>query len=395
MRYCLLILLLLIFLPVSAIELWYPCPKPMSGHLEFTVGTHFWKDHLYIRNLQLRGLFYIYPGIRLNGVLRGNDQVNQFEFTNASKPEYYPLKPGFDELNLELLTFGKNRDVSLANSIRLGIMRYLRFPWYGQTGRMDHVVGMADIRNSYTETGYRGILWQIDIAYKEFAGFHNTAYYHQEDPQPYKLLESYVYCRYEDNWFDLEARAGRLVIRDHGSDNLPDESDWGCNIMLGARYKGYGASIFWEKVAGKIYTGLSIKFASSLFSRTAGKLRLDYNRACEGFVIQYPIFYQNINLPSKVPSDKVKVGQIIAERVITFWRIGMQRNFYEHIITREGITDPSIAEVVIKTEPMLLGIESIVSPVYKFEKLSDIVKWDSQGIRPGQFTQIVVYEFYQ
>jgi hypothetical protein len=148
MRCCILILALLIFLPVSAIELWYPCPKPMSGHIEFSAGAHFWNDHLFVRNLQLRGLFYLYPGIRINGVLRGNDQINQLELTKDSKPEYYPLKPGIDELNLELLTFG-NSSYVIANSVRLGIMRYLRFPWYGEIGRMDHVVGMADIRNHY------------------------------------------------------------------------------------------------------------------------------------------------------------------------------------------------------------------------------------------------------
>ena len=394
MRLCILILALLIFMPVSAIELWYPCPKPMSGHIEFSAGAHFWKDHLFVRNLQLRGLYYLYPGIRINGVLRGNDQINQFELTKDSKPEYYPLKPGIDELNLELLTFGNSPYGNFANSVRLGIMRYLRFPWYGKIGRMDHVVGMADIRNHYTYTGYRGLLWQFDYS-KDLLGFHNTTYYEVNDLNPIKLLECYLYCRYENTWLAVEARAGRLVKRDHKSDNLPDDSDFGGNVMLGLKLEGYEASIFWEKVAGKIYTGLSIKFASSLFSRTAGKLRLDYNRACEGFVIQYPLFYKDINLSEQLPAGKEKVGQIVTERVITFWRIGMQRNFYEHIINREGITDYLLCEVVIKKEPMLLGIESIISPVYKFEKLSDIRKWDSKGIRPGQFTQIVVYEFYQ
>ncbi|MCF7921010.1 MAG: hypothetical protein K9N06_14010 [Candidatus Cloacimonetes bacterium] len=395
MHYLIFFILIISKLNLQAVNVWLPCPKPYSGHLEFSAGLHFWDDHLYLRNLQFRSLYYLRPGFRINGVFRGNDQINQMVFINHRKPEYYSLKPIIDELNLEFSGFAASAENKWAASIRLGKMRYLRFPWYGLIGRMDQVVGMSDIRSSNEEAGYKGVMNTVDYIHQDVLGFHNTLYLDGKNSFLARLLESYLYLQYENDWFTLEARCGRLVVRDHETDNVPLDSDWGWNVMSGIKLWNYDVDIFLEKVAGKLYTGVSVKFASSLFSRIAGKLRLDYNRADEGFVVQYPLFYRDINLTSKIPESKVKVGEIVAERVITFWRIGMQRNFYEHIVSRTGITDPDAAEVVIRKKPMLLGIESIVSPVYKFEKLSDFRKWDSEGIRPGQLTQTVVYEFYQ
>ncbi len=394
MKKNLLIALLFLFSSLSA-DIWLPCPKPLSGHLESSAGLHFWNDHLFLRNLQIRSLFYLYPGIRLNTIIRGNNEINLIEIGESEIPVYYRIKPLIDEGYLELFGHYYNRDIIFSNSLRAGKVRYLRFPYYGLISRFDQVAGMSDLRHDYEFSGYEGMLYICDLNFREIIGWHNTLYLKEYNLNDLKELESYIYFRYENSWLGFETRAGRLVVRDHTSDKVPEYSDWGWCAMVGPRWRDYDINLYFEKVKDTIYTGLSIKFASSLFTRAAGKIRLDYNRACEGFIIQYPFFYTDLNISGDVPRDKVKVGEIRAERAITFWRIGMQRNFYEHIISRTGITDPGKTEVVIRIEPMLLGIESILSPVYKFNRLDDFKTWDTEGIRPGQLTQIVIYEFYQ
>lgn len=393
MKFVIALLIILSFHSLSA-ELWLPCPAANSGHYEFSAGLHFWKDHLYLRNLQLRSLYHIAPGIRVNTILRSNDEINQVEFSKDSSPIFNKFKPVIDESYLELFGFWNEKEHQIATSLKLGISRYLRFPYYGLISRMDQVAGMADIRSDHTEAGYRGALLNLD--YKAgFAGFHNTLYYDINSGTGHSL-EYFFLLEYENNWFVAEARTGRLIIREHKSDNILTESGYGYNLMAGLKFNGYDICLLWEEVDGVKYTGLSIKFASSIFTRFAGKVRLDYNRACEGFVFQYPVIYNDFGFEEidEIKGMK-KVGEIKAERAITFWRIGMQRNFYEHMISKWGITNSQKTKVVVKTEPMLLGIESIVSPVCKFSSINDLKSWDSNGIRPGQLTQKVTYEFYQ
>jgi hypothetical protein len=390
-----LLLATLCFALVMPAGVWFPCPKPLSGHLESSLGLHFWQDHFFLRNLQVRGLFYLCNGIRINYVLRGNREINQIELKKNRKPLYEALNPVIDEGYLEMMGFFSHSGLLLSSSLRTGKIRYLRFPCYGLSARMDQVPGMADIRNDYEASGYEGFLLVNDLIWNNLFGWHSTLFAQNYGLDQIAALENYAFVTYDYSWFQAELRGGWLVKRNHDSDKVPLDSDFGYSLMAGLCLHGYDLNLYWEKVADIIYTGLSIRFASSPFTRFAGKVRLDYNRACEGLVMQYPVFYTDLNLATASPAGKIKVGEIVAERSITFWRIGMQRNFYEHIISQNGITNPRETEVVITKKPMLLGIESIVSPVYKFRQLSDIRQWDSAGIRPGQLTRKVVYEFYQ
>jgi len=375
-------------------EIWLPCPKPLSGHIETSLGLHFWDDHLYLRNLQARGLLYLYPGIRINCVARGNKEINQIELSEENKPVYYQFQPGFDESYLELYGYYFHNNMQFSSSCRIGRIRFLQFPDNNIISRFDQIAGMSDIRTRYEPSGYNGSVLINDLSWRNI-GWHNTVYQSGYDWVEISLIDNYLYFNYDNDWIIVEGRAGKLSVRDHGSDSVLMESAWGWCSLIGFKWKGYDLNLYYETVDNSIYTGLSIKFASSLFTRFAGKVRMDYNRACEGFVFQYPLFYRDINISDHEPEGMTKVGEIRAERVISFWRIGMQRNFYENIISRSGITDPELTKVVIKTEPMLLGIESIVSPVHDFDKLADIKKWDSLGIRPGILTQQVIYEYYQ
>ncbi|MCF7913344.1 MAG: hypothetical protein K9M99_12505 [Candidatus Cloacimonetes bacterium] len=393
MKFRFLVLILLLSINLIS-EVWLPCPKPLSGHIEASAGLHFWSDHLYLRNLQIRSLLYICPGIRINGLARGNQEINQLELSQDAEPVYNKLDPIIDEGYLELFGHYLSHSFKLNSSLRCGRIRYLEFPESSLISRFDHVAGMSDIRANYLPSGYNGAILITNFSWHNLS-WHNSLYQKEYNSLNIIQLDSYLSCHYDYEFLQLEARAGKLPVRDHGSDAVLEECAWGWSCLMGINWQGYDINIYLENVKEIIYTGLSIKFASSPLTRLAGKLRLDYNRACEGFVFQYPLFYQDINLKTKKPEGLTKVGEIKAERAISFWRIGMQRNFSESIVSRSGITNPAITTVVIKKEPMLLGIESIVSPVYKFHKLNDIAKWDNQGIRPGILTQKVIYEYYQ
>ena len=127
-----------------------------------------------------------------------------------------------------------------------------------------------------------------------------------------------------------------------------------------------------------------------------GRIRLDYTRAVEGFVMQIPFFKRNIgHLKTAVPENSELVGTIKAERVITFWRLGMMRNFYEHIIKKNGDTDSNDLIIRIVEKQMFLKSESIISEHTEFRNFDDFLKWDKTGRRPGQYSQEISYEFYK
>ena len=344
--------LILIFVTCLESNLWLPCPKPLSGHLESSVGFHFRDDHLFIRNWQIRSLLYLYPGVRLNGVFRTNRELNLIEFSKGSNPAYYKLNPIIDEGYLELFGHYNYKCLKFSNSIRTGRIRYYTFPEYKFSGRFEQVAGLSDIRNRYQASGYNGIILSSDLGIFDNFGLHTDCYVKEYNYNNIMVLSTLIYFRYANNWLNAEARTGKLIVRNHSSDKVLENTDWGWAMMLGTKWKGYDLNLYFEKVKNIIYTGLSVRFASSLFSRIAGKLRFDYNRACKGFVIQYPFFYRNVNISGNIHTKIKKVGEIKAERIISFWRVGMQRNFYEHILSRNGITDFATCEVIIKSEPM-------------------------------------------
>ncbi|MBL7149834.1 MAG: hypothetical protein ISS80_07155 [Candidatus Cloacimonetes bacterium] len=125
-------------------------------------------------------------------------------------------------------------------------------------------------------------------------------------------------------------------------------------------------------------------------------MKLDYTRADEGFSMQIPFLKKAFGgLKKNIPENAELVGTITTERVITFWRSGMMRNFYEHIISKNGDTDSNDLIVRINEKPVRLDIESIVSPYHEFKSVQDFIDWNSQGYRLGQYSQNVIYEFYK
>ena len=89
------------------------------------------------------------------------------------------------------------------------------------------------------------------------------------------------------------------------------------------------------------------------------------------------------------------MGSIRAERTITYWQNGQGRNFYEHIIDKQGHTHGD--ELLIKPfeDSWYLRIESLVSPHNRFRSYDDLVEWERQRQGPAQLAQPVTYKFYK
>jgi len=373
--------------------LWLPKIKPLTGQSEFSIGFHFWDDHLIIRNLQLRTYAYLLPGVRINSVLRGNKELNQIEyFRKNNELNINDLNPAFDELYLEFIAFYNFKFGKLSGNLKIGKNRYLRFPYYDHISKFDHVPGLEDLRGGKM-TGYNGENLTLDFFSAFGLGAHSSIIkWNFYERRRLNFIENYIYYKIDYDWLNIELRTGYLQAR---TDQL-GKSKTGSSVFLGLSWKGYQTGIYWENIGNVIFTGFEITFAPSFTTKLLGKVRLDYTRSFEGFVFQIPVLKQNFGpLQNEIPSDSDLVGKIEVERVITFHQAGLMRNFYEHIISQNGDTTSEDLIVRINEHPPHLAIESIVSPFYKFKKFKDIHKWDSQGPRLGQYGQRVTYEFYR
>ena len=371
---------------------WFPKIGKFSGQTETSIGFHFWSDHLYIRNFQIRTHSYIYPGIRINSVIRSNKEVNLIEMYRDSETIYEKIEPNFDELYLELFGFHYSRYGKISGSLRIGKIRYLRFPYYDNIAKLDQVPGLTDIRSG-DMSGYYGELLCLEYLSEFGFGCHSSMiHWDLYERIGFDFIESYLFFKKEFGIIEFETRTGYLQTREEPV----GISDFGYSIYLGALWKGYRTGIYFENIGDEIFTGFSISFAPSRVTELLGKVRLDYTRADEGFSMQIPCFKKEFGgLEKDIPENAELVGTITTERVITFWRAGMMRNFYEHIISKSGDTDSNDLIVRINEKPVRLDIESIVSPYHEFKSFQDFINWNAKGYRLGQYSQNVIYEFYK
>ena len=135
------VLIIFLFVAISgsllsdvSTNFWFPKIGKFAGQTESSICFHLWSDHLYIRNLQLRTYSYIYPGIRINSMIRANKKENLIEMYRDSGTIYEKIEPNFDELYLELFGFHYSRYGKISGSLRIGKIRYLRFPYYDNPG---------------------------------------------------------------------------------------------------------------------------------------------------------------------------------------------------------------------------------------------------------------------
>jgi hypothetical protein len=376
---------------------WLPNTGRFNGHWDLGMGAHLWNDHFNLRNLQLRTNVDLGPGLRLNSILRSNKKFETIE----------GFDPTFDELYLEGYAFHQSNFGKLSLSLKTGRMRYLRFPEPDLISYFDHVPGTEDLRFDDAETGYNGQMLTFDYETKTGLGYHATGInWDYGDRDGSNWIENYIY--YRDSWkaLDFEARAGKLALRHSageytGSGSHLGYSGDGFNIYLGGNWRGYRAGLLYEEIENEQYnetdrrTGFMVEFAFFDVTELLGKLRFDYTRSPEGFVAHIPLASGDFGYLSKKPEGTELVGEIKAERVMTYWQNGQARNFYEHRISKWGITEAEETAVVMEVDPWYLQLEALVSPNDFPTNWDEIKEWESGRQGPAQLKQPVTYKFYR
>jgi len=175
----------------------------------------------------------------------------------------------------------------------------------------------------------------------------------------------------------------------------------GYNIYLGGNWRGYRAGVLYEEVENEREnetdrrTGFMVEFAFSDVTELLGKLRFDYTRSPEGFAAHIPIASGYFGYLDQKPEGTELVGEIKAERVMTYWQNGQARNFYEHRISKWGVTDPKETAVVMEVDSWYLQLEALVSPHSLPTNWDEVKEWESGRQGPAQLKQPVTYKFYQ
>lgn len=343
------------------------------GHWSMGLGTFFWTDKLYLRNLHLQADIDLLPGMRAHGILRSNREFNRLD----------AFEPYLDEAYLE--SFGAlDWGGRLSANLKLGRTRYLRFPYPDQLSIFDQVPGVGDLRGG-RYTGYEGPLLTLDYAHASGLGWHLVTLGGAR-------VENYARFGREAGPFLFEGRAGELQIRPEPL----GRSTPGFNLFAGARHQGFQAGVMYERLVGQpIYTGVMVGFASNGLTQWAGNVGLDYARSPQGFAVHLTPLKGTIGFARDVPPDAVLVGEVHAERLRTYWQNSQLRNYYEHRLSSWGeTTDPTLIAVV-EEEPWYLQAEALVSPNNSFQSWDDLVRWEKQRQGPAQLSQKVRYRFYR
>jgi hypothetical protein len=354
----------------------------LSGHWDFSVGTHFWTDHIVFRNAQLQNTTYIQPGLRANALLRSN---REFEGISI-------IEPYVDELYLEKFGGWKNGPRKFNFSLKAGQTRYLRYPAPDIISMYDQVPGTEDLRFGEF-TAYKGLIFANEFMYKH-VGVHYTGVLWIDSP--YKNIthiQDYLFYRPQFKRLDIEARAGKLAHRIHP---LGDSSN-GYSLHIGWKMKGYRAGVLYEYIEGEgIRTGVLVEFAQSAITNFLGKYRADFTRSPMGIGFQPTLLKGMYGFKKTPPKGAIKVGEVIARRTITYWQNGQGRNFYEHIISETG--DTTVAKntvIVLEEKPRYLRIESLVSLHNKFQTWSDFEDWEAKRQGPAELSQTIFYSYYK
>lgn len=374
-------------------DLWLPYTGRFNGHWDLSVGAHIWPpdDYYVLKNLQLRTAFDLAPGLRFHSILRSNKEFDRIDV----------FDPTFDELYLEAYGHHESDLGKLSLSLKAGKMRYLRFPYPDLISTFDHVPGIEDLRLDDQETGYSGQMLTLEYESKYNLGYHLTGInWDYGDREGRNLIENYLFYRNDFGPIDFEARAGRMQLRRPVSEL--GRGGRGYSIYLGGSWEGYKAGFLYENLRNEeldqqdIMTGVMVTFDFSSITELFGEVRFDYTRSPQGIGMHFPLAGGYIgDLKEEPPENGVLVGEIEAERVITYWQNSQGRNFYEHRISSWGEQAGDDIVVVIDEEPWYLKLEALVSPNTSFRTWDDLVTWERQRQGPAQLGQYVTYEFYR
>lgn len=333
-----------------------------------------------VRNLQWRADMDLAPGLRWHTIVRSNSQLDSLS----------SWQPIFEENYLEAYRFHRDKAGVWSGSLRLGKMRYLRFPYPDAIALFDTVPSTGDLQGGLPDS-YNGAMMVVDYAHRSGLGAHVTGMnWGFGRDGGFSLLEDYVYYRKDIGVIHLEARYGGLMTR-----NQPlGESANGYNLYIGTKWKGYQAGLFFEKLAGRPqFTGVMLSFTPTTVTRALGSVAFDWDRGPSGFALQAPLLRGRIGgIRLEAPEGGVLVGEVLAERLRTYCSNGQVRNFYEHRLSAWGETAAADLVVVMNEDPWYLQAEAVVSP-HTFAV--GFTEWDKDRTGPAQLSQPVRYRFYR
>lgn len=352
----------------------------VRGNGSLSLGLQIWHDRLRVRNLVLRNYLDLAPGIRAHLGLRRREN----EWRRR------PFSPDVDEAYLEGMTFFRDNNHNLAFNLKVGRVRYLRFPVPDRLSVFDQVPGIRDLTGGPV-TDYRGALLIFEGAHRSGLGVHfgGISWGFDSDQRGTNAVEWYGFLRrsFGSGW-RFEGRLGALAVR---VEPLGRPARRGGNVFLSREVGEFEIGAMYEKLRGyPAYTGVMVRFRSTDITRFLGRVAFDYARKPEGFAFQYDLLDWTINASSAPAPGEELVGEVRAVRLRTYWQQSFLRNEYEHRISSWGETRCAGLRMVAEEKPWYLELEALVSP-----HVSVRSEWlrDRQG--PAQLAQEVVYRFYR
>ena len=391
----------------------FPSIGSGNGDWEISTGIFFWSDKFWIRNLQLRADVDIAPGIRWHSLIRSDGYWKYLD----------DLDLQFDENFIEFYGFRPFDKSILSTSLKVGTTRYLRFPYPDNIAVFDQVPGIGDLKGG-PDTGYSGGLLTLDYSHESGWSIHSSmVQWGFGRESGFDVIEAYLGYGTRIGRWDLEARLGRLAIRPEPL----GEGAPGFNIFLGTEYNDHRIGFLYEDIDGQEeYTGIMVKFAPDRNTRFLGEVAADYARTPQGLAAHLTLAKGTIGRVKRITEDELPlysnllvrnsngdfvvselshepgdlegyhlVGEIVAERIRTYWQNSQVRNFYEHRLSSWGETSDKELLVVMVEHPRYLDLEALVSPNTSFGSWDDLKEWERERQGPAQLSRKVTYKFYR
>ncbi len=380
--------------------LWLPDLGRNTGFVDVSVGVHLWHKSLsfgddeasnrsVLRNFQVRHLHNFGKGLRSTTVLRTSRNYQHLE----------PLELFVDEAFVESLGYHQQNQHQWSYSAKLGRMRYLRFPYPDLISMYDQVPDIMDLdglRNppkSYS--GYQGLLLSSEYSNRG-KGFHFSGIQWMDSNRSGSdIIEYYAFLR-RHGFFDIELRWGVLANRFQDDGFFLGTGSSGYSVHMGKTIKRWHVGFLYEYLKAEgIRTGVLVEFTPNIINRKLGEWRVDYTREPQGIGLQPTLWETHYGFAKTVDSEADLKGIVLAERTTTYWQNGQGRNFYEHIIFKDGNPDSDLYDVVIVEGPTYLRVESLVSQHNSFRSKQDLIDWEASRQGPAQIAGLIEYRYYE
>jgi len=350
---------------------------PWRGDFDLSFGIKFWTDKFQFRNLIFGGTVDLASGLRLRAQLRREEGDDHFFNIDT------------DEAYLEAYNQYRAPEYNFGINLRVGRVRYVRFPYPDAIAHFDLPPGVSDISGG-PRTDFHDILLQGEFALNSGWGAYwgGLATVFDGPPQA-NVINAYGFYRntFKGGW-RIEGRLGWLGRRQEPYFGAARQ---GYNVYVGKQLGEFHIGLLYEKRQGEPeYSGVMLQFRPGPVTRALGHVSFDYSRKVEGFSVQLPVWHSRLQQSRFVRSGDILVGEVRAIRVRTLFQESYQRNQYEHRLASWGETaDPSL-HCVVTEEPWYLQTEALISPHLTFDS-----QWENDRQGPAQFLQRVTYRFYR